>query len=298
MTDRRDTPGVDGEVADRARDVDYFDERADRFRDVERELAERACVSPASNAGAIAAGRRRRETLATPAAYGTIDDVDVVDTDDLPKWYRDRVARGETLVQRTDGRSLEATPTDAGTADPEELLAAEEYLRFDVLVDGEVWDVYVPIPRTPAEYESSALATLRERLDGRPIERFHCARLPIRYEEGRYVADYGARTFDRWLRERGFVRWTDRNGYELKPGLRTPELAAWAVGLAVAGLVVVSVTLAFLLLSIPELFLVWLWFVLPLTCLCSGAIARRVFRTAFERLGPIWRRGSVPNGER
>lgn len=296
MTERRDTPGSDGEAAERARDVDYFDERADRFRDVERELAERACISSRRNADATTG--ITRETLTTPAAYGTIDDVGVVAASDLPGWYRDRVARGETVVQRTEGCTLETAPAAAEPNDPGELIAAEEYLQFDVLVDGRAWDVYVPIPRTPAEYESSALATLRERLNGRPIERFHCARLPIRYDEGRYVPDYGARTYDRWLREQGFVRWTDRNGYELKPGLRVPELAAGAVALAAGGLVAGSATLAFFLLSIPELFAVWLWFVLPIAYLWSGSIARRVFRAAFERLGPAWLRRSTPTGER
>lgn len=298
MTDRRDASGAVGGAAERTRDADHFDERAERFRDVDRELAERACISPSNGVGAIAAGGGTRETLETPAAYGTIDDVGVVAATDLPEWYRDRVARGETLAQGLEDCTLESAPEDAEPADPGELLAAEEYLRFDVLVDGDAWDVYVPIPRTPTEYESSALATLRERLDGRPIERFHCARLPIRYEGGRYVPDYGPRTFDRWLREQGFVRWTDRGGYELKPGLRVPELAAWAVALAVGGLVVLSATVGFFLLPVPELFAVWLWFVLPLAYLCSGPITRRVFRAAFERLGPVWRRWSTSNAER
>jgi hypothetical protein len=297
MEQRRDTPGSDGAITERARDADYFDERADRFRDVQRELDERACVSPARGAGAVSVDGGR-EVLETPAAYGTIDDVAVVGTNDLPAWYLDRVARGETLAQGLESRTLESTPENAGSADPDELLAAEEYLRFDVLVDGEAWDAYVPVPRTPAEYDASALATLRERLDGRPIERFHCARLPIRYEGGRYVPDYGARTFERWLREQGLVRWTARNGYELKPAFRVPELAARIVGLAAAGLVAGSATLGFFLLPVPELFAVWLWFVLPIAYLSSGSIAEHVFRAAFERLGPAWRRRQRSRSER
>jgi hypothetical protein len=117
--------------------------------------------------------------------------------------------------------------------------------------------------------------------------------MPIRYEDGRYVPDYGPRTFDRWLREQGFVRWTAENGYELKPGLRAAEVAAWAVALCAGALLAGSVTLAFLALWTPELFLLGLWFVLPMTYLCSVEIARRGFESAFKRLGLLWRRRSI-----
>lgn len=286
---------VDGELA---RDAEYFDERAEQFRCVQRELEERACVSPAPGETPTGSSGGAGKTLGSPAAYGTIDDVGVVDAADLPEWYLERVARGETLPQGLEGQTLEDAPADAGTDEPLELIDADEYLRLDVLVDEETWDTYVPVPRSAAEYESSALATLRDRLDGRPIERFHCARMPIRYECGRYVPDYGSRTYGRWLREQGFVRWTDESGYELKPGLRAPAFAAGVVGVLAGGAVAGSVSLAFFFLSILELLLVGLWIVLPITYLSSVLIARHVFKSTFKRFGLIHKRRARAAAER
>lgn len=280
MIDRHGPSDGEGVIEERSQDAGYFDERADRFREVERELGSRARVS-AGDGETVGEGER---TIATPAAYGTIDDVRVVATAELPEWYRARAARGETLAQRLEGHGLEARPGDGG-AGSEELFAAEEYLRLDVSVDGATWDTYVPVPRTPDEYESSALAMLRERLDGRPIGRFHCARMPIRYEDGRYMPDYGARTHGRWLREQGFVRWVEGTGYELKPGLRVPALVARGVALSAGALLAGSVTVSFFLVQIPELFAIWLWFVLPMAYLYAGSLTRSVFRVVFGRLG-------------
>ena len=279
----------DGRESPTVRDGAYFDERADRFREVQRELADRACLSPTGADGSALEGVDG--TLSTPAAYGSIDDGAVVEATSLPAWYRDRLAREETLSQRTAGCSLEATPAEAGTDDPT-TLAAEEYLRLDVLVDGRTWETYVPIPRTPAEYEGSTFARLRERLDGRPVARFHCARMPIKFDRGRYVPDYGPRTHGRWLREHGFVRWTAEDGYELKPGLGRLRLAAAAAAVAAGGLVAVAATAAFLvaLSSVPELFLIGLWYLLPMAYLGSVSVTGYVYRTAFERFGANWRR--------
>lgn len=298
------------------RDADHFDERADRFREIGRELADRACLSPVGDAATVEGAVR--ETLSTPAAYGSIDDLAVVPPTELPAWYREQLARGETCTQRmapsgsrdpvdgdsrpadadsrsvgTDSRSaanavLEATPPSEGVEDPLELVAAEEYLRLDVTVDGDRWDTYLPIPRTSAEYDGSAFATLREALDGRPIERFHCARMPIRYERGRYVPDLEGETYDRWLRERGFVRWTAEAGYELKPPLRLPAVTAAGAGMAASGLVVVAAAAALFLVVfplVPELFLVGLWYLLPITFIYSLSLADRVFRAVFARVG-------------
>lgn len=272
-------------------DSAYFDERAERFRAVERELEERATVSATDDA------ERTRVTsteavLTSPAAYGTIDDVSIVPTEALPEWYTERVSRGESTAQDVESCTLEASPVEGGQGGPIALLAADEYLRLDVLVDGVLWDTYVPVPRTPEEYEGSALETLRERLDGRPIERFHCARMPIKYDGGRYVPDYATDDYDRWLRERGFVRWSETNGYELKPGLRAPKLAASFLAAVTGGVVALASTWAFFAATVPELFLVGLWYLLPLAYLGSALLARRVFRTTFRTLGVRRRRGS------
>jgi hypothetical protein len=284
-TDRELYRGSDDPID---RDSAYFDERADRFQTVERELTERACVSgapiepdPRSTVDEV--------VLASPAAYGTIDDVSIVPTEQLPEWYVERIARGESAAQGVESCTLEASPV-GDRRGPLALLAADEYLRFDVLVDGTLWDTYVPVPRTPEEYEGSTLETLRERLDGRPIERFHCARMPIRYD-GRYVPDYATDGYDRWLRERGFVRWVDGE-YELKPGLRGPKAFASVLALLAGGFVALASTWAFFAVTIPELFLVGLWYLLPLAYLGSALLARRVFRTTFYRLGTRRRRGS------
>ncbi len=270
------------------RDSAYFDERADRFQTVERELSERACVSGAQIGGSTGS-TSSGPVLASPAAYGTIDDVSIVPTEQLPEWYVERVARGESAAQGVESCSLEASPVGERRG-PLSLLAADEYLRFDVLVDGALWDVYVPVPRTTEEYEGSTLETLRERLDGRPIERFHCARMPIRYD-GRYVPDYATDGYDRWLRERGFVRWVDGK-YELKPGLRGPKAVASLLSVLAGGFVALASTWAFFAVTIPELFLVGLWYLLPLAYLGSALLARRVFRTTFHRLGVRRRRAS------
>ncbi|MES3516741.1 MAG: hypothetical protein PPP58_03650 [Natronomonas sp.] len=283
--DRKQVRQVD---PDEIRDVEHFDERAERFREVHRELTDRACVSPVEDLREV--NGRLREELSTPAAYGSIDDVAIVDAAKLPAWYRDRLAAGDTLSQQASERMLETVPDDE-TEDPA-ALAAEEYLRLDVVVDEGLWDTYVPIPQTPAEYEGSAFATLRERLDGRSIEEFHCARMPIRYERGRYVPDYGSQTYDRWLRERGFVRWTAEDGYELKPGLHTPALLAGATGMAATVAVSGVATLAFLFVLlplVPELFLVGMWVFLPMAYLCSLSVGEWIFTRAFARLGASWK---------
>jgi len=275
------------------RDADHFDERADRFREVGRELEDRAWLSPAG--GAVGTDGTPRETVSTPAAYGSIDDVVVLPPERLPAWYRERLARGETCSQRlarADSRPAgdavhEAVSPPEGVEDPLDL-AAEEYLRLDVTVDDERWDTYFPIPGSREAYEGSAFATLREALDGRPIERFHCARMPIRYERGRYVPDLEGGTYGRWLRERGFVRWTAEAGYELKPSLRLPAITAAGAGVAASGLVVAVATAALFLFVfplVPELFLVGLWYLLPITFIYSLSLADRVFRTVFAHVG-------------
>ncbi|WP_331235966.1 hypothetical protein [Natronorarus salvus] len=288
-TDRELHRGSDDPIH---RDSAYFDERADRFRAVERTLSERACVSGGRNE-LPRSNETRDEIVESPAAYGTIDDVSIVPTDGLPEWYTERVSHGESTAQGIESCTLEASPVGGRSGGPIALLAADEYLRLDVLVDGVLWDTYVPVPRTPEEYEGSSLATLRERLDGRPIERFHCARMPIRYDDGRYVPDYATGSYDRWLRERGFVRWSASEGYELRPGLRVPKLVAGVLSVVVGCSIALAATWAFFAVTVPELFLVGLWYLLPLSYLGSALLARRVFRTVFGWLGERRRRGSV-----